>query len=137
MSAWYAKDGERIRARVKTYYAANLEEIRARDAARYERDKVKRLALATDAVHRRRARISDSTPDKGINHLSLRDRDGPLCHLCDKEMSFKIVRKGEYNPRRATIEHLVPLCAGGTHTWDNVALTCWACNLRRPKKIAI
>lgn len=31
--------------------------------------------------------------------------------------------------RAATIEHIVPLARGGTHTWDNVAPAHYRCNM--------
>ena len=59
---------------------------------------------------------------------------GSLCYLCASEMSFESLPKGKYNPRRATIEHVIPISQGGLHIWENVVLTCWECNLRRPKR---
>ena len=31
----------------------------------------------------------------------------------------------------ATVEHIIPLCKGGTHTWDNVAPSHARCNFQR------
>jgi 5-methylcytosine-specific restriction endonuclease McrA len=31
----------------------------------------------------------------------------------------------------ATIEHIIPLCVGGTHTWDNVAPAHAMCNFKK------
>ena len=136
VTKWYRDNEERIRARQKAHYAANIDDIRARDSARYHRNKVERIKLVTDSVHRRRARMKGAQSDRGINHLSLRERDGSHCYLCGSEMSFEVLKKGLYNPRRATIEHIVPICQGGPHTWENVALSCWECNIRRRRKPA-
>lgn len=35
----------------------------------------------------------------------------------------------------ATIEHIVPLSMGGTHTWDNVAASHARCNWERGNSI--
>jgi 5-methylcytosine-specific restriction endonuclease McrA len=29
------------------------------------------------------------------------------------------------------VDHLVPIAAGGSHTWDNVAVAHWDCNQSR------
>lgn len=134
MKTWYAANQERQRDRQRVRFASNNEEIRRRDALRYERDKEARLQLATETVHRRRAKLRGAErSDKGIGYISLKNRDGDLCYLCGQEMSFEVLAKGQYNPRRATIEHLIPISHGGLHVWGNVALTCWECNLRRPR----
>jgi 5-methylcytosine-specific restriction endonuclease McrA len=132
---WYFANHDVQVARHRAGYAANIAAIRERDAARYERDKEKRIQIAVDQAHRRRGRLRDAErSDRGINYDKLRERDGSCCYLCGSEMSFEVLTKGEYNPRRATIEHLTPISHGGLHVWENVALTCWECNLRRPRK---
>lgn len=138
MKDWYKANQVRQRDRQRARLKANNDAIRQRDAARYERDKEKRIQLATDAFHRRRLRLLGAErSDKGISYNALRKRDGSQCHLCGAEMSFEPCSQGEYNPRRATIEHLTPICEGGLHVWENVALTCWGCNLRRPRRSGV
>src|SRR6476469_520593 len=52
-----------------------------------------------------------------IDALVLFDKYNWICNICseviDKALRFP-------HRRAATIEHVVPLCRGGTHTWDNV-----------------
>jgi hypothetical protein len=48
----------------------------------------------------------------------LMERDGPGCVYCDTELDLLT----------ATIEHLVPLSAGGRNHADNLALACDPCN---------
>jgi predicted nucleic acid-binding Zn ribbon protein len=63
--------------------------------------------------------------------IDLRDlarRDGWRCHLCGKRV-LKAV--GQLHPKSPTADHLIPIAAGGTHTWDNVALAHRDCNMRR------
>ena len=55
---------------------------------------------------------------------------------CGVQMTFRAPRKGEYLPMLATIEHIVPVSKGGTHTWDNVTLACWRCNIARGNRDA-
>jgi hypothetical protein len=70
----------------------------------------------------------------GITVAELRERDGDLCYLCDRLMSFRRSRIGNYNPRRASIEHVIPRARGGEHTLDNVKLACLRCNIRKNDK---
>jgi len=63
-----------------------------------------------------------------IDHLTLFHLYGWTCNIC----------LGEINPKKrfpdleaATVDHLVPLSMGGTHTWDNVAPAHAACNFKK------
>lgn len=115
----------------RRYRLAHLDEVRLSDRHRYERDKEKRIDLAKEAVHIRRARISAGLFDKGITRRKLRDRDGDRCCYCGVKMRFRAVRHGQYDPILATIEHVTPISKGGMHTWDNVRLACWECNVKQ------
>jgi hypothetical protein len=69
--------------------------------------------------------------DGSIRVAVLRERDGDHCYLCTRLMSFKPYRIGNYNPRRASIDHVIPRARGGEHTLDNVKLACLRCNIRK------
>ena len=59
----------------------------------------------------------------------LAERDHWRCHLCNKAVSKTAPRN---TPKGGTLDHLVPLSKGGTHTWTNVKLAHHRCNsLRR------
>lgn len=51
---------------------------------------------------------------------------GLRCFWCGKRLT----------PKTATIEHLLPQSKGGTHSFDNLRLACYACNhgRSRPKQ---
>jgi 5-methylcytosine-specific restriction endonuclease McrA len=132
--AWYAANKDDHLPRQHARYRRDIEAIRQRDKERYERDKPKRLELAVESVHRRRALMQSVPRERGINREALRRRDGDNCCHCGIEMSFEPLKSGQYNPIRATLEHLVALSKGGSHTWDNVALACWQCNVRKNAK---
>lgn len=109
----------------------DLERIRGLDNARYQRDKAKRIELATQHAQVRRARILGREVDQGITVLRLRKLYGDACPYCTQTMTFTPGKRGDYNPLRASIEHLMPISKGGTHTWDNCILACLGCNLSR------
>lgn len=60
--------------------------------------------------------------------LILRERDGECCYYCGVEMCFAI-RSGGLKDHDATIEHVHPLCEGGSDDFDNMCLACNYCNL--------
>jgi 5-methylcytosine-specific restriction endonuclease McrA len=125
MKTWYADNQVRQRDRQRVRFAANTATIREGDKKRYLRNRDARLQLATEANHRRRARLRGAErAERGISYKALRKRDGSQCYHCGLEMSFDTLKKGEYEPRRATIEHIIPISRGGLHIWDNVALAC-------------
>jgi len=44
-------------------------------------------------------------------------RDGSSCQYCGSEAE--------------NLDHVLPRCRGGTHTWENVVAACRACNARK------
>jgi len=69
--------------------------------------------------HRRRLRIG--TPAETITIQEIGERDSWRCHLCRRRVSR----------RTASLDHLIPIAAGGPHTRTNVALAHRRCNTRR------
>lgn len=134
--ARYHADPEAGRERQRQMRVRNADRVREQDRARYERDKPKRIELATDHGHRRRARMLGLPEDPGINVRALRKRDGDQCHYCKVVMDFAPATGRIYRPLKATVEHVLPLSRGGFHVWENVALACWQCNLRKNAKTA-
>lgn len=63
-----------------------------------------------------------------INALVLFELYAWTCCVCRKPIN-KHLRLPNY--MAATIEHIVPLAKGGTHTWDNVAPSHALCNFQK------
>ena len=59
------------------------------------------------------------------------DRDGWRCHLCSKRVNPTIANP---DPRAPTIDHLIPVAAGGVDELSNVALAHRSCNCSRGAK---
>lgn len=136
MKDYYRKeDPEAKSARLKQYRLDNADRMRAVDMARYKRDKDKRVALASDNVRVRRARLAGIETDPGVTVSSLRKIHGDSCCYCGVEMSFVRRPRGEgIAPNRATLEHVLPISRGGAHTFDNTALACHRCNVSKNDK---
>lgn len=90
----------------------------------------------------RRNKIKESKVNSGITIERLIKRDGCKCWLCGKP-----VNKNDYEVRSSgtfiagasypSIDHVVALANGGSHSWDNVRITHMRCNtIKRDKLIA-
>lgn len=56
------------------------------------------------------------------------ERDGWRCHICKRSVPDREYKARKLDP---TIDHLVPVSEGGTHSLDNVALAHNRCNWGR------
>jgi 5-methylcytosine-specific restriction endonuclease McrA len=63
-----------------------------------------------------------------INHLVLFMMHGWICWLCREPIDPKVRKPSIW---AATVDHIVPLSKGGTHTWDNVAPAHAVCNFSK------
>jgi len=134
MKGHYEANAESIKTRMTSYRASNPEAVAAMEARRYEKHKEKRVLLAIEGVHVRRARIRGRRHDDGITALRVRKRDGDTCCYCGVTMLFLRATEGRYNPTKATLEHVIPISRGGLHVWENVKLACRRCNVSKQAK---
>lgn len=110
--------------------------MRALDMARYERHRDKRIALASDHVRIRRARLAGAEMENGVTVRALRELNGDLCCYCGIVMDFARGVRGDGIPsNRASLEHVVPISRGGGHTFANTALACHLCNVSKNAKL--
>lgn len=72
-------------------------------------------------------RVTTDIEAEPISITALAERDGWTCHICGKPTSRTRGNKRE----SPSVDHLVPLSCGGTHTWGNVALAHRHCNAVR------
>jgi len=86
-----------------------------------------RFHRRADRDRRRAARRTDKLGER-LFRSEIADRDGWRCHLCRRPVN----RRRHYpDPLSASLDHLVPLSAGGEHVESNVALAHLRCNIRR------
>lgn len=74
----------------------------------------------------RRKRIArNGKVDWDISIERLLKRDGHVCYLCGEHVDTKVdTNLGTY----PSIDHVIPVAKGGTHTWDNVKIAHRQCN---------
>lgn len=63
--------------------------------------------------------------DWDINLKSLFQRDNGKCYLCNCEVNMD---EHHNHNLYGSIDHVIPISKGGTHTWDNVKLAHRKCN---------
>jgi 5-methylcytosine-specific restriction endonuclease McrA len=80
-------------------------------------------------VSEARRALAVAIGDRGIHWSTVGERDGWACHLCLRRVTRKAGTSDERSG--AVVDHLVPIAAGGSHTWDNVAVAHWDCNQSR------
>ena len=98
-----------------------------------QRNKIKEL--------RREGRIKNNGEiDKDITLDKLYIRDNGICSLCGGECDYrdcKVNEKGHFitGSLYPSIDHIIPLSKGGTHTWGNIQLAHFRCNSIKSDKI--
>jgi hypothetical protein len=85
--------------------------------------------LANQAKNRRKnAKRKGARIGKKYTVSDIVARDGIKCHLCNRNVNIKLSGADHYGP---TIDHLLPLAAGGLDELANVKLAHRCCNVRR------
>lgn len=51
-----------------------------------------------------------------------------ICQICKNPVDISDIKNGHIGRNYPTVDHIIPLSKGGTHTWDNVQLAHMACN---------
>lgn len=131
-AAYYADNQERIAERHKVYRAAHRAREKARAATYYaaHREQKKTYGAAyhkqnPDVVRLKNARRKAANLAAPRNDLTvsqwqiIKAHYGHRCVYCDRQM------------QRLTMDHIVPLSKGGSHTVSNVVPACKSCNSRK------
>lgn len=107
--------------------------------SKYCSDKCKNKILwYNNKLKRERHIKNNGLIDKDITLAKLYERDKGICYLCgcecdysDFEVSNDIFKVGKTYP---SIEHIIPISKGGTHSWDNIKLAHISCNSKKSDK---
>lgn len=97
-----------------------------------------RRASDSNKEHLRRLRANRTKRDS-IQLPLLYKRDKGICWICEKVCNWNDyeIKDGAYivHADYPTMDHVVPLAKGGTHTWSNVRLACFSCNSYKGAKL--
>ena len=120
----------------KQYYQRNREKVLRANAERRRRnpEKTSRERHASYIRHRpkilqksraRHARIRGAVIVEIVDHEAVIARDNSTCYLCERVLSADEI----------TLDHVVPVTRGGTHTADNMKVACNSCNAAKGNKL--
>jgi len=104
------------RAYGKAYYHAHTEAM-----SLYRKEWNRRNPDRVFEWKARRHAAKLSTQVERINRAIVIERDGSACYICGK-----VLERHEI-----TIDHVIPLSKGGSHTYDNLRVACRPCNSRK------
>ena len=96
-----------------------------------QREKKMRLINSSNTGNRRRARIKN-LKNENINVLEVYEKNNWICQLCGYPVS-KLLDRNLVDI--ASLDHIVPISKGGSHTYDNVQLAHLSCNIRKGNRI--
>lgn len=85
---------------------------------------------------RRASRYSCSEFDDAITLKALVKRDNGICKICGKPTDDSDITNGHIGRMYPTLDHIIPLSKGGSHTWDNVQLAHMHCNAGKCNRMA-
>jgi len=83
---------------------------------------------------RRRALKYGVSFDETITRKLVFEKDNGQCYLCKIETHLEN-SKDSYQPKLSTVDHIIPISKGGSHTWDNVRNCCLKCNFTKHDRI--
>lgn len=128
---WVARNRDKARATQRALRAAWPEEKRRAAGAATAAWKRANPDRVRDHVHRRRAAKAE-TASGPIDYGALWDACGGACPDCGAQID----RAAPWgSPEFASVDHIVPLSAGGPHSQGNLRYTCLPCNLRKGAKV--
>ena len=152
----YAANKEKEHSRRKAYYESHKEESKAystarREAnlteergkrciyqARYKTSNPEKVKASVEAWKKtnpekyktysqvRRARKYTNEVEK-FPALEIYDRDRWTCQLCKKKVNRELRHPDPLSP---SLDHIIPLAKGGTHSRENVHLAHLICNMK-------
>lgn len=79
----------------------------------------------------RRARKLGTVVEK-FDRKEIFERDNYVCHICDEPTDATVRHP---SPLAPTIDHVIPLAKGGTHTRDNIKTAHSRCNIAKGIKV--
>ena len=74
-----------------------------------------------------------SEVDDKVTSDEVYNRDNGICYICGN-LTFQDWINRPLN-QRATVDHVIPISKGGSHTWQNVRIACWRCNITKHDRI--
>ena len=100
---------------------------------KYGEEKRKKMVLRQYNSSVKRRRIEKGSTFERIDRIKVFEKDNWTCYVC----GISTITSKKYKPNRATLDHIIPLTKGGTHTYDNVRCCCNRCNIRKGNRTTL
>lgn len=102
---------------------------------------IKRRKNRVKEIKRRHKLRENGRIDWNITLDKLIKRDKRICYICNKEVDtndYIVYEDGTFisGNNYPSIDHVIPVSKGGTHTWDNVKLAHRNCNIIKSNDLA-
>ena len=102
--------------------------------------RAKKLGIDIDSKnaggnYRMRSNNNDVEFDEAITLKAVRLRDNDICQICGLAVDDTAIENGHIKRMYPTVDHIIPLSKGGSHTWDNVRLAHMSCNAGKCDKV--
>lgn len=111
-SDWYEANGDHARARQRKWAGSHRE-------------------LRNEYQHRRESR-KRGIPNEPIQLALVWERDAGMCWICSRPVDLDAKFPA---PLSRSLDHVIPLAKGGTHTFGNVATAHLRCNISKKDKL--
>ena len=98
------------------------------DSAKYCSKKCMKRYVMRVKNDRRIRKMRTRAHDTDITLEKLFKRDDGVCYLCGGRCDWNDMVDGNAGDTYPSVDHVIPLAKGGTHTWNNIRLACRRCN---------
>ena len=114
--------------RAKKYRESRIEIVRAQA----RRSAAKRSTQRRDASRKRRAALR-SVRVEDVQSMTVFDRDAWICGICGTGIPRVTLWP---HPMSVSLDHVVAISNGGTHSYDNTQASHLACNMSKGARVA-
>lgn len=91
--------------------------------------KCEKVQSWSSSTHRRRSRTAFSD----VNPFAVFTRDGWSCKICGRDTPRPA--RGTWAPNAPELDHIIPLAAGGVHSYENTQCACRSCNIAKGARV--
>lgn len=132
--AWLIKNGEKHKEYMAAWHQDNKDRVKARHAEwrskhpDYHSNWKKINAEKVRAYTRNRRVKMKGVLQEPYTLTEIAIRDNWICGICEELVDELL---GGHNPKRASVDHIIPISKGGNDTKLNVQIAHFDCNLRK------
>lgn len=107
---------------------------------KWNREKKSSKYNSKKELKRYHSMMDNGNYDRSISVKALIDRVGIKCSICGKDtiLSDHYFKNGTFvaGEEYPSVDHIMPISKGGTHSWDNVQLAHRRCNTKKKAELA-